>query len=243
MASSTTRKWLVGCGLGCGGMIVLAIAGPILFGLVLTRPMDRALDVQKELVKQYGETAAWTPPAGPPSPERLEAFLAVRRAVVPQCAKFTEARENFARMDKMGKDSDKPAKGELMRAVAKVSGTVFGMIGDIAELHRLRDEALLAQHMGLGEYTWLYTLAFQSWLGNRVSETDDTSHTSRAQDEGEEHARDRQLKMMTGLVRRHADALAKAGQATEAAAWLAEAERMERAEDPAPFSAAGLPAA
>jgi hypothetical protein len=243
MASSTTRKWLVGCGLGCGGLIVLAIAGPLLFGMVLTRPMDRALEIQKELVKQHGEAAAWTPPAGPPTPERLEAFLAVRRAVMPQCAKFTKAAEDFAHMDKMGKDSDKPDKGELFRAVAKVSGTVFGMIGDIAELHRLRDEALLAQGMGLGEYDWIYTLAFQSWLGNPVTDSIDGKHASRAEAEGEDRAKSRQRETMMGLVRREADALDKAGLAAEAAVWRAEAERMERAEDPVPFPAGGLPEA
>jgi hypothetical protein len=243
MASSTTRKWLVGCGLGCGGLIVLSIAGPLLFGMVLTRPMDRALEIQKELVKQHGEAAAWAPPAGPPTPERLEAFLAVRRAVMPQCAKFTKAAEDFAHMDKMGKDSDKPDKGELFRAVAKVSGTVFGMIGDIAELHRLRDEALLAQEMGLGEYDWIYTLAFQTWLGNPVTDSIDGKHASRSEADGEDRAKVRQLDMLAGLVRREADALEKAGQAAEAAIWRAEAERMERAEDPVPFSAGGLPEA
>jgi hypothetical protein len=243
MASSTTRKWLVGCGVGCGGLIVLAIAGPLLFGMVLTRPMDRALEVQKELVKKHGEAAAWAPPAGPPSPERLEAFLAVRRAVMPQCPKFTQSAEDFARMDEMGRQSDKPAKGELLRAVAKVSGTVFGMIGDIAELHRLRDEALLAQGMGLGEYDWIYTLAFQSWLGNPVTDSIDGKHASRAEAEGEDRAKLRQRETMMGLVRREADALDKAGLAAEAAVWRSEADRMERAEDPVPFSAGGLPEA
>jgi hypothetical protein len=211
--------------------------------MVLTRPMDRALEIQKELVKQHGEAAAWAPPAGPPTPERLEAFLAVRRAVMPQCAKFTKAAEDFAHMDKMGKDSDKPDKGELFRAVAKVSGTVFGMIGDIAELHRLRDEALLAQEMGLGEYDWIYTLAFQTWLGNPVTDSIDGKHASRSEADGEDRAKVRQLDMLAGLVRREADALEKAGQAAEAAIWRAEAERMERAEDPVPFSAGGLPEA
>ena len=36
--ASTTRKWLVGCGLGCGGAIVLSIVAPLLFGLVMMRP-------------------------------------------------------------------------------------------------------------------------------------------------------------------------------------------------------------
>ncbi len=243
MAGSTTRKWLVGCGLGCGGLIVLSIAGPLLFGLVLSRPMDRALDVQKELVKQHGEAAAWTPPAGPPAPERIEAFLAVRRAVMVQCPKFAKAAEDFARMDEMGRQSDKPNKGELMRAVAKVSGTVFGMIGDIAELHRLRDEALLAQGMGLGEYDWIYTLAFQSWLGNPVTDSIDGKHASRSESVAEDRAKARQREVMASLVRREGEALEKAGQAAEAAAWRAEADRMERAEDPVPFGAGGLPEA
>lgn len=243
MASSTTRKWLVGCGLGCGGLIFLSIAGPLVFGLAMTRPMDRAMEIQKEIVKRHGATAAWAPPAGPPAPDRIEAFLAVRRAVMPQCPKFTKAAEGFAAMDEMGRRSDEPTKGELLRAVGKVSGTVFGMIGDIAELHRLRDEALLAQGMGLGEYDWIYTLAFQSWLGNPVVDSIDGKHGSRAESVRENRAKARQLDLMSAMVRREGDALDQAGRADEAAAWRAEADRMERSEDPVPFSTGGLPEA
>jgi hypothetical protein len=127
--ASSTRKWLVGCGIGCGGAIVLSIVAPLLFGLVMMRPLNKAIEVQDQLAAEMGARDAFSPPAGVVAPERLEAFLAVRQAVMPMCPKFTKFAEDLARMDDLGKQSDQPDKGEVFRALTRVSGSVVGMAG------------------------------------------------------------------------------------------------------------------
>lgn len=238
--ASTARKWLVGCGLGCGGAIVISIAAPLLFGLVAMGPMNRAVDAQKELTTAMGDRDSYAPPAGVPTPERLEAFLAVRRAVLPQCDRFTKIAADFARMDDLGAGSDKPGKGEIFSAVAKLSGSVVGIVGDIGQLTEARNQALLSQRMGLGEYTWLYTLVYHSWLEHPVPGA--RHRRGDGDDEEEKHVRvKRQRVSLIGMMHRHAAALAQAGQADQAKVWRDEADRLENSRDEVPFAGGTLP--
>lgn len=234
--ASTTRKWLVGCGIGCAGAIVLAIGGPVILGLVLMPPLDRAIEVQKKLAAELGDRDAYVPPVGVPDAARLEAFLAVRQAVMPHCARFTEFKADMGRMDELGSQSDKPGAGEMFRAIGGVTGSVLGLVGDIGKLNEARNQALLDQRMGLGEYTWIYTLVYHSWLGNPVPDRADA-------DDGEGDGRrvERLRAALLGMMRRHADALAQAGRPADASAWREEADRMERAAAEVPFGAGGLP--
>lgn len=232
-----TRKWLLGCGLGCGGLIVLAIGGPLVLGLFLMPPLDRAIDAQKELAAALGAPDDHVPPAGPVAADRLEAFLAVRRAVMPHCAAFEEFALNMGRMDDLGEQSDRPAGGEIVRAITSLTGSVLGLVGDIGKLNEARNRALLEQKMGLGEYTWIYTLAYHSWLGLPFPDRADG-------DDGEgDGARVERLRAtVLGLMRRHAGALADAGDVAAATLWRDEADRMERAAAEVPFGPGGLPA-
>lgn len=237
--ASTTRKWVVGCGLGCGGAIVLAIAVPLLFGLAKMGPMNRAVETQKVLTAEMGERDGFIPPPGAPGPDRLEAFLAVRRAVLPLCPRFTEIAADFARMDDLGRRSDRPGNGEMFRAITRLSGSVLGIIEDIGELNQARNEALLAQRMGLGEYTWLYTLVYHSWLGHPVSNSDMGSGADETDGDGLRAARQRIS--LIGMMRRHAEALAQAGQVESATVWREEADRLDGSADVVPFPDGGLP--
>jgi hypothetical protein len=235
--AGNTRKWLLGCGLGCGGLIVLAIGGPIVLGLFMMPPLDRAIDAQKELAAALGAPGDYQPPAGPVAADRLEAFLAVRRAVMPNCAAFEEFARDMGRMDDLGSQSDRPAGGELFRAITSVTGSVLGLVGDIGKLNEVRNRALLEQRMGLGEYTWIYTLAYHSWLGHPIPDRAD------ADDGGGDGARVERLRAtVLGLMRRHADALDAAGAKAPASLWREEADRMERAAAEIPFGPGGLPA-
>ncbi|MBK8167019.1 MAG: hypothetical protein IPK64_13850 [bacterium] len=230
------RKWLLGCGLGCGGLILLSIGGPIVLGLFLMPPLDRAIDAQKELVAALGAPDDHVPPAGPVAADRLDAFLAVRRAVMPHCAAFEEFTRDLGRMDELGSQSDQPPGREIFRAVTSVTGSILGLVGDIGKLNEARNRALLEQKMGLGEYTWIYVLAYHSWLGHPIPDRADG-------DDGEgDGARVERLRTtVLGLMRRHAAALEEVGDGAAAGLWRDEADRMEGAAAEVPFGPGGLP--
>jgi hypothetical protein len=145
---------------------------------------------------------------------------------MPMCPKFTKFAEDLARMDDLGKQSDKPDKGEVFRALTRVSGSVMGMAADIGQLNQLRNEALLAHRMGLGEYTWLYVLAYHSWLGNPVPDSADEDD---GDGDGDGPRVEKLRALVIGMMRRYAEAEAAAGRADQATLWRTEADRMEGA--------------
>lgn len=234
--AGTARKWLLGCGLGCGGLLLLAIGGPVVLGLFLMPPLDRAIDAQKDLAAQLGERDSYVPPAGPVAADRLDAFLAVRRAVMPHCAPFEEFARDMGRMDEIGEQDKRPGGGEILKAVTSVTGSVLGLVGDIGKLNEARNRALLEQRMGLGEYTWIYMLAYHAWLGHPVPDRADGDDG-----EGDGARVERLREAVLGLMRRHAGALEAAGDGAAAVAWREEADRMERAAAEVPFGPGGLP--
>lgn len=231
--ASKGKKWLIGCGAGCGGSIVLLILITVGSGLMMMRPMNGAVDAQRTLDERYGRRDAYTPPVEGITADRLERFLAVRAAVMPLCAKFSETAESFAAMEALDSQEAEPSKGELFSALGKVMGGVFGIVGELGEYTRLRNETLLAQEMSLGEYVWIYTLVYHSWLGYPTNVSFDEA-------EGDELTTE-ETSTLHGLVRRHADALAEAGRTEEAEVWRAEARRLQREGAGVPFAGGALP--
>ena len=228
------KKWLIGCGVGCGAVILLGILLSVGGSLYLMKPFNKAVDAQKELVAEFGEREAYIPSPQGITPDRLEKFMAVRRAVMPMCAEFQKLGDSFAAMEELEKGGEDPTKGEVFKAVTNLTGGIFGMVGDMGRFIQLRNQALLESGMGLGEYVWIYVLVYNSWLGNAPN-MDIDGDSKGGMSRGEQ-------KVMRILVRNHAEALANAGMGDEAALWEQEADRMKRAETGVPFKFDGLPA-
>jgi hypothetical protein len=212
-------------------VIMLTVVGSI----KMMKPFNRAVDAQKELAVAYGERGEFVPPVGGLNAERIEKFMAVRRDLVPLCANFTEIGESFQRMDELDNEGEEPSKGELFGALGNVMGSVFGIAGNIGRFTEARNEALLREGMGLGEYIWIYTLAYNSWL-------DYEPNTGFEADEGGAFSNVEQ-RVIRQLMRNHVDALVAAGQQAEADSWLEEIRRLERSEGPGvPWEEQELPA-
>jgi len=228
------KKWLIGCGVGCGMVVLLGILLSVGGGLYMMRPFNKAIDAQKELVAEYGEREAYIPPPQGITPDRLEKFLAVRRAVMPMCGKFQEIGDSFAAMNELEKGDEDPSKGEIFKAVGNLTGGIFGMVGNIGLFNQLRNQVLLDHGMSLGEYIWIYVLAYNSWLGFAPNmEIDGESKGGMSGGK---------RKVMRTLVLNHAEALSSVGMETKSALWEQEAARMKRAETGVPFKDSGLPA-
>lgn len=232
--AGTGRKWLKGCGISCGVIVLLNVVGWIVAGLFLTRPFTAAVSSQDALDKAFGPREAWVPPADGPTAARLEVFIAVRTDLDAQCAHFRDLHGRFAAMDELDKQGDVSA-GEALKAVAPLMGSVLGMAGDIGRYLDARNQALLDHGMGLGEYIWIYVLAYNAWLGHEPNI--DFGDGGR---EGEYDPTDRTV--LATLIEAHAGALEAAGRADEAAAWRAEAGRIGDTPSGVPFARDGVPA-
>ena len=158
--SSTTRKWLIGCGIGCGVIIVigaLLITGGVLYVRNLVEGFKDSEAILETLTEKYGRITEFTPaPDGRIPSARIEAFLEAREVT-------TELREKIER-DIGILDEDEGIDVESSGNVFQKLKLGFGLIPQIAQFFKARNQALLDVGMGMGEYYYLYTLVYFSWL-------------------------------------------------------------------------------
>lgn len=167
-------KWLIGCGLGCAAVALIAVslAASGFFWLRGTlRGFDEAVETGRALDKSFGRADAFLPwPDGTIPPDRMEIFLQVREATAPyrvRIAKFftliPDDPEEVRRLES-GSALDK------LRFGLRVGRAGLGMGEQLAEFFRARNRALLEAGMGLGEYGYVYVTAFYAWLGHPPSD-------------------------------------------------------------------------
>jgi hypothetical protein len=164
----TMRGWLKGCGIGCGSL-VLIVAILLAMGIwSLRQDSRRAVETRERVEEAHATQTDFTPPLdGLIEADRLERFLGVRRVLMPSCEAFTEFQGGFGRMERRGEieAEDLETKG-LWTDLGAVAKGLFRFATNANQYAVTRNEALLAHEMGLGEYTWIYVIAYYSWLQN-----------------------------------------------------------------------------
>jgi hypothetical protein len=226
---------MIGCGAGCGGFILLLILGSVLGGIWMARPMNDAVKSQEELTEAFGSRDSYIPGPQGLTPDRLKIFLQVRHTLMINCIEFARIGEKFQAMEELDKQGDEVPKGEAIKAVGGLMGSVMGLAAELGKFTQARNEALLAGGMGQGEYIWIYVLAYHSWLGYPAG-------TSFDPEESENEMSNREKRTVGGMMERHVEALREAGLEDRALVWEKELRRMERSETGVPFLEEGLPA-
>jgi len=159
----TGQKWLLGCGIGCGVLILLVIALAA-FGFSYFRgfisDIEESEQVQTRLDEQLGDLDHYEPPPdGAVPPDRLVVFLQVRTTLQPWHATMTGHFEDFPLA------ADGPVRLSPIQQVKVLTG-VAGFFGDLGKYMQERNEILLEHGMGLGEYFYIHTLVYHWWLGH-----------------------------------------------------------------------------
>ena len=165
--ATTSQKWFVGCGIGCAVIVVLIVGlvtGAVVYVRGKFQPLRQAADSHKRLVTAYGAPEAFIPPSdGTISRERMEAFLSVRDSLKDAQTRMDAALANF--------------DFERLNAKRPSFWTVLGILNDVGNLLTLggqymnqRDRALSDKRMGLGEYDYIYSISYHSWLGHSPEE-------------------------------------------------------------------------
>jgi hypothetical protein len=157
---SRILRWIKFSGIGCAAVILIAVGllvGGIQFFRNSLRGFEQADSVLETVAEQLGPIEGFrADPRGAIQSERVEAFLTARESITP-------AREEMERTLALlgGDDSgDRPVGVPLRKLVAGV-----GLLGGVADFLHQRNQALLDAEIGLGEYYYIYTLAYYSWLG------------------------------------------------------------------------------
>ncbi len=166
--SSATRKWLIGCGIGCGVVIVIA-ALLVTLGVLYVRNLVEGFKdseaMLETLTERYGRITEYSPdPTGRIAPDRVEAFLVTREATAAERKKIARS------IQLLSDEEDVEIDVESAGGVLEKLKMGFGLIPQLADFFKARNQALLDVGMGMGEYTYLYTIVYFAWLGKPVSD-------------------------------------------------------------------------
>ena len=151
-SSDSKSKWLVGVGIGCGAIIVIIVLlfiGGYVFVKNMTRGFKESESKMNELAVKYGRIEEFCPnPSGAIGPDRLEAFLKAREAVAPNRQRLETSFEQLTK--------DRRSFAAIRRGL--------GVIPQVADSLRARNQALLDAGMGMGEYYFIYVIVYESYL-------------------------------------------------------------------------------
>jgi hypothetical protein len=167
--SSTTKKWLIGCGIGCGvvivGLLILGTAG-YYFIKDMVKDFQASETLMDTLIERYGTTREFSPdPDGAIRPARIEIFLAVRSSMAPAMEEMERAINILSEMEQTDRDKEEPSPNVFTKIK-----TGLGFAAQIAEFYRSRNQALLDNDMGMGEYYYIYVMSYFSLLGRSPSD-------------------------------------------------------------------------
>ena len=169
---STGRQnaWILGCGLGCAAVVVVIVGLGFLgarFASQTTAGFETAIEAREDLEQRFGPTDSYVPPAdGTLEPARLEAFLAVREASAPARERLARAWSNIPLSQEAAQELENQDFAEQMRSVLRITRSGIGLAAEMGELYEARNLAMADAGIGLGEYTYIYVLAYYSWLGH-----------------------------------------------------------------------------
>jgi hypothetical protein len=179
-------KWLIGCAVGCGALLLLVVAvilGGALFVRDTVKGFESAVDVRTQIEERFGETGAFTPwPDGVIPAERIETFLGVRDATSAARAEITRSFSALPLSESEARELDEKPVGKKVFSMFGIMRSALGLGAELGLFFESRNDALLQNEMGLGEYTYLYSLVYYAWIGHSPDDGPQSLHAG--QDEG-----------------------------------------------------------
>ncbi len=231
MAGKGTR-WLKGCGCTLAVLLVVGVLALVVASLTMMGPFREAIEVREQLDLKFGSQSDYTPAMdGTVPPDQMERFLAVRRDLMEICGRLEDAYDSLHTMEQFD-GLDDPPKGEVLKAAFKTARGAFGIAPVFGEFIQARNQELMDNGLGLGEYTYIYSLAY----GDRLVDVHTEGDVTRMQ----VHVSQRLLTLLQEMLRRQLD------NAEPGSAWAGtledEIRKLERQPEKVPWTD-GLPPA
>lgn len=162
----TTKKWVTGCAIGCGLVVVigcLLVLGSYLGVKKMIRAAKETKAGMDSVTERFGSAADFAPdPTGRVPPERIEAFLLVRELSSPERGRLEASLAQLSGTD----TGSNQTVGRIVQSVQAGMGFLPQMMAYINS----RNAAFLEANLGLGEYLYLYALIYESWLEKPVDD-------------------------------------------------------------------------
>jgi hypothetical protein len=160
--TSAKKTWRTGCGYVVASLFFFAGVT----GFMALRPVREAKRGEQDLNDRFGEFSSYSPaPDGSVAADRIEAFIAVRERLREPCASFQERRDRMEELSRLEEEGEWSSEDILDGFKAAVG---FGP--GFLNLMRTRNNALSDVGMGLGEYSYIYVLAYGDQLSSLLEE-------------------------------------------------------------------------
>ncbi|MGB7451606.1 MAG: hypothetical protein WBM36_05725 [Lysobacterales bacterium] len=157
--SRTKRKGYLVAGL----VIVFVILSGIYF---LTTGIRDAKRIEQILVDRFDWAEHYTPSIdGSIDPHRIEAFIRVREAVQSDCAEYQAVLISINRLDELESDKEVSASDAASTGFESFK-SIFSAGPRMVSFSTTRNQALLNEDMGLGEYLYIYLTTYGEQLAN-----------------------------------------------------------------------------
>jgi len=142
-------------------LFVLAIVGMSLS----MRSAFRDAHVDRVILEdRFGGEDGFTPAIdGTVAADRVEAFLAVREALAEIHAEVEAVDREMGDFESLADDGE-PELRVALPAVARLTRSMLGLPWIFGEIERVRNRALVESGMGLGEYTYIFTVGYHDAL-------------------------------------------------------------------------------
>ena len=169
--SESSGQWLKGCAFGCGGLVVLCVLTIVGMSVSMRSAFDDAHVDRMTLVEQFGGDDAFVPAVdGSVAASRVEAFLAVREALTQVHAEIEAVDREMGKMEALD-DGEEPSMREALPLVFRLTKSMMGLPWIFGEIERTRNRALVENGMGLGEYTYIFVMAYHDQIVHPSGET------------------------------------------------------------------------
>ncbi len=170
--SESSHQWVKGCAFGCGGLVVLFVLAIVGMSFSMRRAFVDAHVDRVTLEQQFGDYDAFTPAVdGSVMDIRVSAFLEVRQALAGVHGRIEDVDREMGEFEELTDDGE-PELRVALPAVFRLTKTMMGLPWVFGEVERVRNQALVEAGMGIGEYTYIFVLAYHDEL---VAPTDQSN--------------------------------------------------------------------
>lgn len=162
--SESSHQWVKGCAFGCGGIVVLFVLLIVGMSFSMRRAFDDAHTDRTILEEQFGDVDAFTPAVdGSVQDGRVAAFLKIRESLAEIHGEIQDVDEEMGQFDDLTADGE-PELRVALPAVFRLTKSMMGLPWVFGEIESARNKSLVAAGMGIGEYTYMYVLAYHDQL-------------------------------------------------------------------------------
>lgn len=160
--TKTAWNWITGIAIGCAGILVVsALIGGVgyLFVRDVIQRADEMARLQEEVQSEHGGIDDYVPAIDGSIPaDRMRAFLHVREYSAAVRDRLASSFDNIAA------DLNNVQQGGGFLSVVRLFGRGVDVVPHFTEFYTARSQALLETRMGLGEYFYIYSTAYYSFL-------------------------------------------------------------------------------